>query len=236
MTVVEELLASLPLFADLRPDQRAALAGRLVRRSATRGQLIFDEGDPGDTVYLILDGKIKIVRTTADGRENLLAVLGPGEVFGELSLFDPGPRTASARALEDTALAALAHVDLDAWLRAEPQIGLLLLKVLARRLRRTNDAMADLVFTDVAGRVAKSLLALADRFGSEPDPAAGSPESGGGVFVGHGLTQEELAQLVGASRETVNKALAEFVGRGWIELRPRGVVLRAPDQLRHRAR
>ncbi|MHB8452104.1 MAG: Crp/Fnr family transcriptional regulator [Mycobacteriales bacterium] len=229
---MEELLASLPLFTDLQPAERSALAGRLVERAAARGELIFSEGDQGDTVYLILTGKIKIIRTALDGRENLLAVLGPGEVFGELSLFDPGPRTASARALEDTALAALSHANLDAWLRTEPQVGALLLKVLARRLRRTNDAMADLVFTDVAGRVAKALLALADRFGT----AGNGADEGAGVFVDHGLTQEELAQLVGASRETVNKALADFVARGWIELRSRGVVVLEADRLRHRAR
>ncbi|MHB8341307.1 MAG: Crp/Fnr family transcriptional regulator [Mycobacteriales bacterium] len=229
---MEELLASLPLFTDLQPAERSALAGRLVERAAARGELIFSEGDQGDTVYLILTGKIKIIRTALDGRENLLAVLGPGEVFGELSLFDPGPRTASARALEDTALAALSHANLDAWLRTEPQVGALLLKVLARRLRRTNDAMADLVFTDVAGRVAKALLALADRFGT----AGNAADEGAGVFVDHGLTQEELAQLVGASRETVNKALADFVARGWIELRSRGVVVLEADRLRHRAR
>jgi CRP/FNR family transcriptional regulator, cyclic AMP receptor protein len=102
-----------------------------------------------------------------------------------------------------------------------------LLQALARRLRRTNDSLADLVFSDVPGRVAKALLDLAERFGVTRDD---------GLHVTHDLTQEELAQLVGASRETVNKALADFAGRGWLRLEARAVVLLDVERLRRRAR
>ena len=133
-------------------------------------------------------------------------------MFGELSLFDPRPRTMSASAVTDVRLAALAHDDLRTWLTGRPDVALHLLAALAQRLRRTNEVMSDLVFTDVPGRVAKALLDLAARFGGPPQED--------GLQVNHDLTQEELAQLVGASRETVNKALADFVARGWIQLSP----------------
>ena len=122
-------------------------------------------------------------------------------MFGELSLFDPGPRTATATAVTATTLSGLGNDALDPLLSQRPEVAGRLLAALARRLRRTNEAMADLIFSDVPGRVAKALLDLAQRFGVETED---------GLRVTHDLTQEELAQLVGASRETVNKALADF--------------------------
>jgi CRP/FNR family cyclic AMP-dependent transcriptional regulator len=191
-----------------------------------RGQTLFDEGDPGDRLYVVTHGKIKLGRTSPDGRENLLAVLGPGEMFGELSLFDPGPRTATATAVTDSTLIGLGHDDLQPWLTGRPEVAAQLLGALARRLRRTNEAMADLVFSDVPGRVAKQLLDLARRFGVPTDD---------GVRVTHDLTQEELAQLVGASRETVNKALADFASRGFLRLEARAVVILDIERLSRRA-
>jgi CRP/FNR family transcriptional regulator, cyclic AMP receptor protein len=148
-------------------------------------------------------------------------------MFGELSLFDPVPRTATATAVTDAELAGLGHDDLRKWLSTRPEVAMHLLQALAQRLRRINDVKADLVFTDVPGRVAKALLDLAERFGV--------PNSEG-IQVNHDLTQEELAQLVGASRETVNKALADFAARGWIQLSAKSVLIIDPDRLRRRAR
>src|SRR2546429_959534 len=122
-------------------------------------------------------------------------------MFGEVSLFDPRPRTASAIAVTEGRLAGVGHSDLWPFLKGHPEIGIHMLRALAQRLRKTNETMADLVFTDVPGRVAKALLDLAERF---CQPAEG------GLHVHHDLTQEEPAQLVGASRETVNQALAHF--------------------------
>ena len=223
----QNVLSRAPLFEALDEDGAAALQSRMTDVALSRGERLFAEGDEGDRLYVVLDGKIKLTRAAPDGRENLLSVVGPGEMFGELSLFDPRPRTASATAITDAHLAALAHDKLLIWLTGRPEVALHLLRALAQRLRRANDVMADLVFTDVPGRVAKQLLDLADRFGQQqPD----------GLHVNHDLTQEELAQLVGASRETVNKALADFVTRGWIQLSARSVVLLDTDRLRRRAR
>lgn len=216
-----------PLFAALDDETAGALMESMTVSHLERGDILFRQGERGDRLYVIGEGKIKLGRTSVDGRENLLAILGPGEMFGELSLFDPGARTATATAVAETQLIALGHDDLNSFLSGRPAVAATLLAALARRLRRTNEALADLVFTDVPGRVAKALLDLSNRFGRPAED---------GVLVPHDLTQEELAQLVGASRETVNKALADFATRGWIKLEARAVVLMDVERLKRRAR
>lgn len=224
---MDDALMLAPLFSALDAEAAAALRASMTEKRIPRSGVIFSEGEAGDRMYVILDGKVKLGQTSPDGRESLLAVLGPGEVFGELSLFDPGPRTATATAVTDTIVIGLGHSDLRPWLTGRPEVAEALLQALAQRLRRTNEALADLVFSDVPGRVAKQLLELADKFG-QPGPD--------GVLVHHDLTQEELAQLVGASRETVNKALADFTQRGWIEVDQRQVLLVDMERLARRAR
>ena len=223
----DDVVRQAPLFAALDDEAADALRKTMTRVDVPRGETIFHEGDPGDRLYVIVEGKIKLGRASGDGRENLLAVLGPGEMFGELSLFDPGQRNATGTAVADTVLIGMGSDDLDQWLRGRPDVARHLLRALARRLRRTNEALADLVFSDVPGRVAKALLDLSERFGRPTDD---------GLRVAHDLTQEELAQLVGASRETVNKALADFASRGWLRLEQRSVVILDVDRLSRRAR
>jgi len=213
----EDVLGRAPLFEALDEEGTQALRAGIHDVKLARGDRVFDEGDAGDRLYVILDGKIKLTRTAPDGREK----------FGEPSLYDPRPRTSSAVAVTDAHLAGLGHDYLRHWLTGRPDVAMHLLRALAQRLRRTNDVMADLVFTDVPGRVAKALLDLADRFGEERD---------GGLEVHHDLTQEELAQLVGASRETVNKALADFSARGWLQLHAKSVLILDRDRLARRAR
>ena len=222
-----QVLRQAPLFTGLDDEAAQALSAAMVENRLRRGDVLFHEGDAGDALYVVTDGKVKLGRTSADGRENLLAVLGPGQMFGELSLFDPGPRSATVTAVTDCTLQSLSNEELGRWLEGRPEVARGLLNQLAGRLRRANDVVADLVFSDVPGRVAKALLDLSSRFGRVADD---------GVHVYHDLTQEELAQLVGASRETVNKALADFASRGWLRLEARSVVLIDLDRLRHRAR
>jgi CRP/FNR family transcriptional regulator len=223
----EVVLRRAPLFEGLDEESARALRRQMPDVKLSRGEHLFLEGQEGDKLYIVLDGKLKLTRAAADGRENVISVLGPGEMFGELSLFDPRPRTSSASAITDATLAGLAHDALRAWLGDHPDVSIHMLKALARRLRRANDVVADLVFTDVPGRVAKNLLDLADRFGEQERD---------GLHVHHDLTQEELAQLVGASRETVNKALADFAARGWLQISARSVLILDTERLRRRAR
>ncbi|HHW82427.1 MAG TPA: Crp/Fnr family transcriptional regulator [Actinomycetales bacterium] len=226
--VDEHLIATVPLFEALSEEDQNQLASMTSEVTFRKGEKLFSEGDDGDRLYLLVDGKVKLGHTAPDGRENLIAVLGPGEMIGELTLFDPGPRSTTATAVAPTTMLQLDHRAVMEFIDSRPELAKHMLKALAQRLRRTNVQLADLVFSDVPGRVAKALLDLADRFGSGADD--------GTVHVPHDLTQEELAQLVGASRETVNKSLAEFVSRGWIRLEGRGVHLLDVDRLRRRAR
>lgn len=201
--------------------------GELEQESFPRRYTVFAEGEPGVNLYIVLAGKVKIRRKTTDGRETLIAVLGPTDMFGELALFDPGPRTSTVTTLTEVQAARMDRRALRTWIAAYPDVAQQLLRVLARRLRRTNDTLCDMIFTDVPGRVAKQLLDLASRFGTN---------TGQTLYVDLNLTQEELAQLVGSSRETVNKALSDFTQRGWIRQQGSRLSILAPQQLAHRGR
>ena len=223
----DDVLTRAGIFQGVEPAAVSALRSDLTSEEYSKGDVIIREGEQGDSLYIVTSGKVKLSRKAPDGRENLLSILGPSDMFGELSIFDPGPRTSSAVCVTDVSVQAMDRSALKRWIAERPEISDQLLRVLARRLRRTNNNLADLIFTDVPGRVAKALLQMADRFGSR---------DADGLRVKHDLTQEELAQLVGASRETVNKALADFVHRGWIQLQGKSVVVLDEERLRRRAR
>jgi len=223
----QEVIRKAPLFAALDDASAASLLANMISVKIAKGSVLFAEGDEGDHLYVITEGKLKLGTSSGDGRENLLSILGPGEMFGELSLFDPGPRTSTATAVTDAKLLSLGQEKLLPWLADNPNVALHLLARLAQRLRRTNEAVGDLVFSDVPGRVAKALIDLGERFGKQTDE---------GLFVHHELTQEELAQLVGASRETVNKALADFAGRNWLKLDGRAVLITDLERLTKRGK
>jgi CRP-like cAMP-binding protein len=223
----QEVIRKAPLFTALDDVAAASLLANMVSVKISKGSVLFAEGDEGDQLYVIAEGKLKLGTSSGDGRENLLSILGPGEMFGELSLFDPGPRTSTATAVTDAKLLSLGQEKLLPWLAENPKVALQLLARLAQRLRRTNEAVGDLVFSDVPGRVAKALIDLGERFGKKTEE---------GLFVHHDLTQEELAQLVGASRETVNKALADFAGRNWLKLDGRAVLITDFERLSKRGK
>jgi CRP/FNR family cyclic AMP-dependent transcriptional regulator len=215
---VDEVLIRAGIFQGVEPHAADVLAQALESAEFARGAIIFAEGEPGDRLYIISAGKVKIGRKSPDGREDM---------FGELSIFDPGPRTSTATAVTEVRAFTMDRSALREWIGKRPEIAEQLLRVLARRLRRTNNMLADLIFTDVPGRVAKALLQLARQFGSQES---------GLLRVTHDLTQEEIAQLVGASRETVNKALADFAHRGWLRLEGKSVLILEPERLARRAR
>ncbi|ACP31804.1 Crp/Fnr family transcriptional regulator [Corynebacterium aurimucosum] len=227
MEGVQDILSRAGIFQGVDPVAVQNLIEQMETVRFPRGTTIFEEGEPGDRLYIITSGKIKLARHAPDGRENLLTVMGPSDMFGELSIFDPGPRTSSAVCVTEVTAATMNSEMLKQWVADHPAIAQQLLRVLARRLRRTNANLADLIFTDVPGRVAKTLLQLANRFGVQ---------EGGALRVNHDLTQEEIAQLVGASRETVNKALATFAHRGWIRLEGKSVLIVDTEHLARRAR
>lgn len=206
-----DVLRGAPLFSGLDAADIDAVLDRFSTLRVPLGERVFRQGeDTEPALFVVLEGKISLTRDSDHGDHTMLAVLGPGQMCGELSVFDPGPRLSSATALSDATVARLSRPDLLTWIVGRPVIAERLLQVLARRLRRTNDTISDLIFTDVAGRLAKTLLELGERFGRTLPS--------GGVQVDHGLTQGELAQLVGSTRETVSKSLADFAHRGWVVL------------------
>ena len=225
--VDEAVILKAPIFSGLDASAADALRASMNLVKLRKGQSLFREGDDGDHLFVVSSGKVKLGTKSVDGRENLLMILGPGDMFGELSLFDSGPRTATATAVTDSKLLALGQDKVIPWVKEHPEVSLQLLARLASRLRRTNEVVGDLVFSDVPGRVAKALIDLGVKFGDKRSE---------GLFVNHDLTQEELAQLVGASRETVNKALADFAQRGWLRLEARSVMILDYERLLKRGR
>jgi CRP/FNR family transcriptional regulator, cyclic AMP receptor protein len=223
----DEILARAAIFWGVEPDAVVAFPKQLHPVGFRRGHVIFTEGDPGHGMYIILSGKVKIGRYSPDGRENLLSILGPADMFGELSVFDPGPRTSNATAVTEVRAVAIDRDALRAWVAEHPAVTEQLLTVLARRLRHTSSDITDQMLTDVAGRVAKRLLQLAQRFGVLEH---------GALRVTHDLTQEEIAGLIGSSRETVSKVLAGFARRGWIRVEGKSVVITDAGQLARRAK
>jgi CRP/FNR family cyclic AMP-dependent transcriptional regulator len=223
---VDAIVRQAALFDGVADDAVLAIQECLHYKTFSRGDAVYTEGDPGSELFIIVSGKAKISRACVDRRETVLAIVGPSDMFGELSLFDPGPRLATARAMTDLSVGVLANSSLRPWIEERPEIAMQLMRLIARRLRRTNDTISDLIFTDVPARVAKALVELARRFGvSDPD----------GVRVDHDLKQDELSQLVGASRETVNKVLSDFTSRGWITLGRQSVTILDEARLIRRA-
>ena len=200
------LLDSTQLFAALPETVLDELRSRAETRTLERGDLLFEQGDASAELFVVREGKLAIATKSTDGRESLVAVMEPGGLFGELGLFDDGPRSADARALTEAQVLALDYEHVRAVLRAQPQLLWVVVRLLAVRLRATDEALADAVFLDVPARTAKRLLEQAGESDQVVLP----------------MTQEDLAGLVGASRERVNKALALFVKLGWIEATGRG--------------
>ena len=215
------------LFAPLSPRHLASITQQARRRTFRRGETIFRHGDVGNALYFLESGRVKIVVTSEQGEEVLLAVLGPGEVFGELSVFDGLPRSATVVVLEDAVALALERDTLQEFLRREPEVALHLLSVLSRRLRTGDTMVEDCAFLDVPGRLAKKLLDLAEQHGHPTSE---------GLEIELRLTQRELAGMVAASRESVNKHLAYFRQKGLVRLQHGHLVIRKPEELARRAR
>ena len=200
-------LENVALFAGLDADALLELAAVVKRRAFRPGEVIFHRDDSGQVLYVIREGKVKIYITSQDGQEVALAVFGAGDYFGELALLDGQPRSASAVAIESVETFALQRADFINAVMHHPRIAIGVMNVLSRRLRQTDAMIEDLLFLDVHGRVAKKLLELAELHGVR------TPE---GIRIDLRLTQGELAAMVGASRESVNKVMGYFTDKRFI--------------------
>jgi CRP/FNR family transcriptional regulator len=214
----------------LDPQTVPAVAAVLQEIDVARGAVLYSVGDEADGVYRVVSGQVKLQRsapTAAEGLENVLTVVGRGQVFGSVSVFDAGPRDATAVALTPCKLRFIAREDALALVQTEPTFALAMLAHTSRRLRLAHNAVSALVLGDVPSKVARAITQLGARFGDRL--------SDGTIRVFHGLTQAELAAMIGASREAVNKAMADFAQRGWIEPRTRGFLIFDYDRVLRRA-
>jgi CRP/FNR family transcriptional regulator, cyclic AMP receptor protein len=206
------ILQRVPLFAQLSaPDlQRVVDVAR--ERAYPKNSVILFEDDPGDALYVVATGQVKVVLIGEDGREVILSVMGPGEFFGEMSLLDDEPRSAHVIAMEESALVVLRREDFEGILSQTPAIALALLREMSRRLRRADEKVGSLVLLDVQGRVARLLLDMA----GEED----------GERITRRLTHHTIAQMIGSSRETVSRTMRDLVDRGLIAVQRRDIVIR----------
>lgn len=219
-----DLLKKVHLFNQLADADLAALAGHLRPRHFRKGTMLFHKDQPGDTLYIIEAGHVRIFLPTAEGEELTVDIAGPGDVFGELALLDGRPRSASAETLEDTTVHELSREEFQRFLATAPRFAASLIELLSMRIRQVTEYAESLAFLDIHGRVARALLLLADRHGVDRE----------GIEIDFDMTQAELASMVGATRERVNRALASFRTQRLIELRGRKIVLLDPVRLRRR--
>ncbi|WP_203567803.1 Crp/Fnr family transcriptional regulator [Aestuariimicrobium ganziense] len=240
-------LTRLPFLAGLSAASRGELLAQSAIEQHSRGHVFFSSGDAPDDLHIIIDGKVKLTRRARRQppplppitgkvtvkelrrraqaqpvRESLLWLMGPGEMFGELSLFDVGNRSTSATASTDGATLRITGSAMRTLIATHHDICQAMLRQMASRLRRSDDQTAGLLVSDLPGRLAHLLLSLAERFGER---------TGEGIQVRHDLTQSEMAQIVGSSRESVNKALSDFEQRGIVEVGVGSLLIRDADKL-----
>jgi CRP-like cAMP-binding protein len=216
----EDILAAAELFQGATQEELSDLASLASTRRLVRGDVLFNEGDAPDALYLVLRGRVAIANKSFDGRESVVALMEDGDLFGEMGMLDGLPRSAEGRALEPSEVLVLGYEPARALLERRPELLWGVVRMLADRLRGMDEALADSVFLDVTGRTAKRLLELAN---------------GANEFL-LPVTQEELAGMVGASRERVNKAIASFIRLGWLEQADRHYRIIHRDRLELRAR
>lgn len=220
------MLAATPLFSGLSQPELLRLAEATAERIYQRGQFLFHQGDPGDRLFVIAEGLVKVVVSSSGGEEMILAALRPPDIFGELAMIDGGARSASIQAVESTTVLTLTRATLLDLLATRPQIGDVLLRSLGGLIRRLIGQTADMVFLDLHGRVAKLLIGLA---------SARAEPRGGGLALDLRLTQTDLAAMVGGSRQSMNQILQQFERWGYLERRGREIVLKDLEALRRRA-
>lgn len=218
-------LSRVPLFAGLSPAQLADMSRVVQRRTYRADEVIFYQGDAGDKMYLIAAGQVKVTVTSADGDEVILTVLDAGECFGELSLLDAQPRSATVQTTQHTDVLVLQRSSFVQFLRQAPDVAIRLLGVLSGRLRATDQLVQDAVFLDVAARLAKKLLGLAETHGRPV---------GDGVEIDMHLTQQDLASMIGATRESVNKQLSLLRDRGLLTIDRQRIMILKPQALHER--
>jgi CRP/FNR family cyclic AMP-dependent transcriptional regulator len=221
-TIGLDLLRAVPLFRDFDPSELSEVAQLVTTRRYAKHETIFREGDPGQTFYLILTGSVAIVRIAADGKETILSLLKKSDFFGEMSIFDTAVRAASVRTLTSVEVGAIERNDFLALIDRSPRIGRLLVIALSDRLRAANKLISATTSQDIRSRLAALLLNLMANFG-EVAPT--------GTKITLRLTNQEMANMIGTTRETVNRTLNRFWDERLIDMRTSNVIVVEPDKL-----
>jgi CRP-like cAMP-binding protein len=224
--IAVESLRSSPLFARMAPETLANLARTLRRRRFRRGEVIFHQGDPGDSLHIVVAGAVKIVLPSAEGDEAIIATLRRGDFFGELALLDGAPHSATATALEPTETLVLPRREFHELVDRDPALREALLAGLAGELRRLTGHVEELHFLDLAGRLAMRLTRLARE---------ASPDARGRLTVNWPYTQSDLASMIGGTRQSVNKLLSGLVEEGLISIERDTLVIHDVERLERRA-
>ncbi len=201
---------AVPLFADLSNDQLSEIAGLISIRRFVKGMLLVQEGEPGDAFHLILDGSVSVLRIAPDGRETILSILKEGDFFGEMSVLDASPRSASIRALTPVEVGVIEQSAMLALLDGDPRIGRALVVSLSRRLREANALIAATTSGDMRSRLALLLINLVSNFGEPVE---------NGIRISLRLTNQQMADMIGTTRETVNRTLNRFWDERIIDMR-----------------
>ncbi len=209
---VHDTLLKVPLFAHLDEEEVAKISKITRRKTYPKNSIIVFENDPGDSLYIVDMGQVKVVLTGEDGREVILSVLGDGDFFGEMSLIDDLPRSANVIAMEDSTLIVLYRDDFRRCLTEAPSIALGLMQSLSRRLRSADDKIGGLVLLDVPGRIARLLIELADQ--------------GDGAAISRKITHHTIAQMVGSSRETVSRTIGSLAEKGIVHVTRKSIEIR----------
>jgi CRP-like cAMP-binding protein len=219
-------LKNINLFHGMSEEQMRMVEERTVMREIRRKEVLYLPGDAGDRIYLLKRGVIKISALTGDGKEIILALLRPGEVFGEEAVLEEAPRDHMAEAYDDALLCVITRKDFMGILRAHPDLAFSVTKLVGFRLKTLRNRVEGLLFKGAPARLAQTLLDLARDHGVR---------DADGVLLPLRLSQQDLANLIGVTRESVNLALADFRERGLVELEGRSLRLRRPDLLRELA-
>jgi CRP-like cAMP-binding protein len=217
------LLRQIPLFRDFSDEQLAQVQATVGERRYGKHQFIVREGDPGDTFFMIASGSVAVCRVAPDGRETILSILKEGDFFGEMSLFDSSLRSASIKTLTEVDVGAIRQSDFMGLIDRNPQIGKLLVVELSKRLRDANALIAATTSQDIRARLASLLLNLADQFGERVE---------NGTRITLRLTNQEMANMIGTTRETVNRTLNRFWDDHLVDMRTAYVIVTEPEKLR----
>ena len=226
----QAILRSIPLFAGLSAEQLARIAALGEVRSYPARAVVVNQGEPARALFAIVRGRLKVAASGPDGRDTVLGIMAEGEVFGEVALLDGGMRSATCTTIEPCELLVIDRAQFLELLASAPAISIKLLDVLAQRLRRLSQRSEDAAFLDVPSRLARSLLDLATRFGERERAPSRD------ICITLKLSQQELGDLVGATRESVNKHLNDWTRQGFMKLQGGRMVISDVDSVRRLAR